>query len=300
MEYKESDRLSKSSYFGVQPDIELNTTMFLEDLSQNVVPIFNSTGVICTIEPNSKNNQSQLAEILPFKQNRRRLDVTGLMLDIIDKIATHVVYNGFIVFEKIKMITADGISMRSLELINGTNIKFEKQFVVQTITESSEAIRIPKKKCYIIEFPKSLGGQKEYFKLINEIRSMRKTEPMMQLDNSLREIDGYNIVEHKKRHDLELRRLTKDIGWNHRDHNSKYLSSYYQTYRLLKFKKSKVILRDYLIDTFKSIVEDVFDRMGERVELKIEGLITLAEIEEAMIELREGRFGVDDLRKYMQ
>ena len=164
----------------------------------------------------------------------------------------------------------------------------------------SEEIEIPREKCVTIDFPNALGGRNKYQKWLAKFREIARSDPFDRFfENPLADTPGYSSIEHHQLSELELWTLSKDFGWDHRKSNSKLFSNYYVVFRALKFRKTQFILRDHIITELTAILDELLIRSGHTSSIKISGLMTVNDIEHAIIALQHGTLDIDKIRGYL-
>lgn len=293
-----SDRISINYNKNNHDDREHYTWMFINDFYENIVPSFGSKYEVvqCSLEPADVKFQELLCELLPSYQNRYNESFNGIILQLIEFIAQNLSYYGSLVLEFVTQTDVNNIVNYKLERIIGEEVKIKGNKIIQVIPKDkadklqiSKQVEIPIEKCFVIEFPKSLGGKEKYLKFLEEFKELGQQSPMMNyLRNPLTGQTGYDMTEHQRLHELELWRKSKVYNWHHRESNGKIFSVYYHIYRRLQFQKSKIVLRDYIIEQLKELVLNLSTKIGEKTELKIEGLISLEKIDETLEQWKTG------------
>lgn len=285
MSYKETDRISKTYHLAAMPRMEHYSWMFIQDFHQSILPIQRSKqeNLTIEIEPKDPSLEALIIEILGDSRPFMREDFTKTIIDFTEQIASYVTHYGFIVFEYVtyKDIN-DNLSYR-LKIIQGEETKIRKRKVIQLIPHEAvkefslpKEIEIPKSKCYVIEFPNSLGGKKDYIKFLREFKEFGSKTPFMNyFKNKLVGQPGYDLNEDQRTHELELWKLTNKFGWHHRANSNKLFSQYHYVYRYLRFKRNKIVLRDSLLENVKGIITEIGGRFNKKITLKIDGLMTV-------------------------
>lgn len=293
-----TNRISLRYHSNTYDENELDSHMFIEDLGQNVVPIYGSKleAVTCRLEPDNKEIMKSLYELLPSHRQHYRSSFNEIILETIEYIAQHLVNRGFLVLELVKHIDVNESEFYKLETVYGKDIKIKKGILTQIIPDEvaqelgKNEIDIPLNKCIVIEFPKSLGGKEKYLQFLKNFRELTKQSPMMNFfNNPLQGQTGYNLTEHQKLHDIELWKITKKYNWHHRESGGEKFSGFYHIYRHLLFRKNKIKLRDYVVEELQKIISTLSELIFEqKSELKIEGLLTIDIVEEKLEQWKTG------------
>lgn len=295
MEKNKTDQISIE--YNMSHDVSysrINSSMFLEDIAISRYRIkkeYLSTSLHCE-------NPEEVIDFFSkriFRFRNRwgdRLNLEDSVLDLIEFVSSRIAYTGYCIFEIIK----EGNNLTGLKFIPG-DIEVKKNEVVQIIPNDmakklncKTKISIPRTKCFLIEFPKTICSSKKYKKILTKMAEIDDKDPMFSIlsPSNLSKIDGYDPIKHRKQLDLILRRITSDTSWHHREHFSSrdIFSNYYTILRSLKFKRTKLILLKHISDFVESMMENIFDRPI----LKIQYDKTIEDIEEIIENYENGKF----------
>jgi hypothetical protein len=301
----ESDKISLRYYTNMNDTPEHYSRMFTDDFGHNIVPIYGSKSELVTCKLDTENNEiiKAIYELLPSHRHHYRQSINEIILETIEYIAHHIVNHGYIILELVKYEKG----FYKLEAFYGKEIKVKKHIITQIIHDDvaqklgKNTIDIPIEKCFIIEFPKSLGGKEKYLHFLKEFRELAKQSPMMNFfNNPLQGQANYDIKEHQRLHDIELWKKTKLYSWHHRSSGDEKISGYYYIYRQLLFRKNKIKLRDYIVEELCKIISTLSEMtLGQKAELKIEGLLTLDKVEEKLEEWKSGKIDISTINKIL-
>jgi hypothetical protein len=298
----ENDKISKKDYPNTYDALELKSHMFIEDFGQNVVPIYGSKldAVCCKLEPENKEIMKSLYELLPSNRQHYHPNFNEIILESVEYIAQHLVNSGILVLELVKYKDYDEREFYKLEYVYGEDIKVKKDTITQIIhnDEATTKIDIPIEKCFVIEFPKSLGGKEKYLQFLKEFREIANQSPMMIFfNNPLQGQQGYNIKEHQRLHDIELWKKSKTFNWHHRESGGEIFSGFYHIYRHLLFRMNKIKLRDFIIGELCGIISILSEKVfGQKTDLKIEGLLPIDKVEEKLEQWKTGQLDPKTIR----
>ncbi len=278
MTISETDRLSINYFTNTKEEREHYSWMFMDDLSQNIVPLYGSKleSVQYKLDPANPAFQQMLKDSLPSYQNRFNGNFDDIIKGTIQFIAQHLAHHGSLTLEFVTQKDINESIGYKLEPIYGKEVKIEGKKIIQIIhDDAAEKLKIPKsvilpiEKCFVIEFPKSLGGKETYLKFIKEFKELGKESLTIDyLRNPLTGQKGYNKTEHQHLHDLELWRKSKVYNWHHRETSGNLFSSYYHIYRYLLFQKSKIELRNHVVQQLKEIISKLSEKFGEKNRIK--------------------------------
>jgi hypothetical protein len=133
-------------------------------------------------------------------------------------------------------------------------------------------------------------------KYIEEFKDLSQQSPILNFfRNPLKGLIGYDEIEHHRLHEIELWKKRKVYSWHHRQYSGDQFSGYYYFNRRLLFKKSKIVLRDYIVEQLCEIVSKLSLMFGEKTELKIEGLIPLSKIDDTLEQWKTGKLKIDSI-----
>ncbi|MFK7833468.1 MAG: hypothetical protein AB8B52_09330 [Winogradskyella sp.] len=277
--------------------LKFNSSMFIQDLS---ISKYSIKDEYLSISLESK-KEEEISEFLANKvttfqyRNQYWMNSSNLedeILQLIETISNQLTNKGHCVFEKVY----DEGKLSRLKIVTG-EVEVKMNNVVQIIpdeialkNESKSRISIPKEKCFIIDFPKSICSRKEYLNILKKMHEIDSKNPIHSILNptSLNKANGYDMMKHRDKLDIILKRSTKNISWHHREQFSskEKFSSYYSTLRSLKFRRTKIILLNHIFDFIKLIIENVFDETS----LKISYSKTLDEIDNIILDYEKGKF----------
>jgi len=316
MIFSESDRISKKYRKEHHERIEHYSWMFKEDLCRNIVPSNYSPKafVNCILEPENKDLEKLLYELLPSAFGRHHGGLNEIILGSIQFIANQIVHHGYIILELVRYQDFDDTEHFKLENVLSSEFVEEKDHIVQVIPKNnvilfneegeqfdeSKPILIPKSKCLIIEFPEALGGRLAYKKFLDDFESFGKLSPMMNyFNNTLSGQPGYDLTEHQRLHLLELWKMSRIFKWHHRSNSENEFSGFYYIYRYLNFIKLKMILRDYLVEQLSRFIAEFSEHVNKKTVLKMEGLITINQVDEKINEWITGTMNPGSLSEVL-
>jgi hypothetical protein len=153
----------------------------------------------------------------------------------------------------------------------------------------------PRRRMLVVEFPPELGGRRAVMR-INRDLSIAGAASMSDLvvaemrNPSAK--SGYDFALHHSRAEMLVARATRGLGWPMRGAADKAMLEYYQLYRYLKFEKTKVIIRDHIVDALNDAVRRIGVVLGFTANISLKGVRTRSECEEAMRGLQSGELQI--------
>lgn len=264
MEKIKTDKISlevNSSY-----DSSHNLTMFIEDLKFSKYRVKDGKLNIEVKYDVNKTSESDIIErvrsLFNIHKGFWRNELNEVLLTVIENIWYEVISEGYCVLERVKDFD-NGEEV--LLIINEINDIGKKNILQKyySLEGGKKYVKIPLNKCYFLKFPEEICNYKQYRKILSEIKNIDKKDPMFSVLNptGLKNIKGYDYIEHKKKLNEILFSITKDISWDFRSRFSSEFSDYYIMRRNLLFKKNKLILFNHVTNFVKGIVEKSFQEL---------------------------------------
>jgi hypothetical protein len=105
----------------------------------------------------------------------------------------------------------------------------------------------------------------------------------------------YDSTDYLRWRRRALADATKEIGWNSRSLFEEDALEYYTIHRQLIFERFKIELRNSILDTLNHGIKCLGDLMGFKAEIRIEGLPTVDDVENAQSNLSNGRKAFKEL-----
>jgi len=271
----------------------LYTKMFIDDLSQNIMPMRANFDI--RIEPSSNEVEEliKLALSNPYEepQNIKLQNITEVVCDFI-KIAAHNLacygkaYYEIVYFytdekkQKIDSFAFENIPNHCIKEIIG----FYWQYIPQKIEEQKINIKrfnwIPKNNILVLCIPKQLGGVRKFRKLVAHLQCLSK----------------HNILK-EENIEFFLAKETSQLGWTARGMFNKKVLEFYQNYRYLKFELTKAVLREYIIHRLNYILEKIGRELGFNAKIIMEGTPSSQDYKNYVDKLLEGSLQFSEVFK---
>lgn len=260
------------------------------------------------VEPEDDLVKQKLLKIIPTFRDNYSKSLKNHFFEFLDYIAIGLLTNGLFIMERVK-ISEGNSNYFYLIPVDYDKIVIKSNCIYQCFSKASqEKFNLPDRrkinrdKCYILEFPTSLGGAKYYQKLLNEISLFDRfvNKSLLEMKRMSGQLHFYNFSEHNKISDFFSWKATKRIGWHHRSYNSYEQSGteHYKFARVLKFKYTSLIIRNYIVENIIHIYEDIAKHLGVQIKVNIDGLTDLSEIESAIDKWYKGELNFEDISKY--
>ena len=297
MKSKDLKRKSKPSFSNSNSHRRHNSTMFTHVLGSILIK------KDADLKPFTKNETvenlfSQLHFQDHYYSSSHQSGFTETIIKVIQLIQNHLIANGRIVFELISETKGNSLSYH---LVNVQGISLKKHlFNIKQITKGDngklQSTYIPKNKCVIIDFPEFLGGRKKYLKLLSDFDVLDSNNPIHIFKNKLIDSSSYyDSMNHHKKMEIELRRISKLYKWHHRDNlgNNDIFSEFYSNLKTIEFMKTRAQLRDFIIDELNKIISSVSNKieLGTIPTFKFENIISIKELEEIINDYKLGKIG---------
>ena len=275
-------------------------TMLIEDVAAGVMPLIGSDKKkVYLTQVEGKNSEVESLVSMALNRSDYRSDFKSTVSRFFYKCASRIVLFGESPYEIVYFSEPD----------NGTIVRFEfLPIMPQTIVHrSGKMIQ------YIPPYVAKARNKPEYVELIPENILVFKLPAYVQdkfpyIMKSLSELSYYLLpppfyLEEMKSgliktpydfkiHNLTqkqaLAEITKFIGWNARNLLKDKQLEYYQLYRMLLFKKFEIELRNSMLKTLNEKLVRVGHKIGFSAQIKVEGLMTLDDVNAAKKHLLVG------------
>jgi hypothetical protein len=99
---------------------------------------------------------------------------------------------------------------------------------------------------------------------------------------------------------LALVEAVKPIGWNARGTFNNCVLSYYWIRMSLTFEKFKIRLREAMLATLNRSLQRIGEKVGFKAEIKMEGLPTIADVDNASDQLASGAMPFTEVMKVFE
>jgi hypothetical protein len=297
MNSKDLKRKSKPSFSNSNIHRGHHSMMFTQDLGSILIK------KDADLKPFAKNETvenlfSQLHFQRHYYSSSHQSDFKETIIEVIQLIQNHLIYHGRIVFELISETKENNLSYY---LVNVQGVNLKKRFLdIKQTTQGGngnlESTNIPKNKCIIIDFPEFLGGRKKYLKLLSDFDVLDSNVPIHIFKNKL--IDSspyYDSMNHHKKMEIELRRISKPYKWHHRDNlgNNDLFSQFYSNLKTIEFMKTRAQLRDFIIEELNKTIKFVSNKieLGTAPIIKFENIVSIEELDEIINDYKIGKIG---------
>lgn len=295
----ETDKISKNYYSYENLPRDRFSWMFKEDLCNNIIPYrdFEDVTIQCSIEPDSGEFLTLICNLFPSSHYQQGNDLCENVLEGIQFMAGILVEHGFIVLELVKEKNDKGNLNYKLYQIMGDELIICKENIVQVINtldinESKEAtyLEIPREKCFIIEFPQIFGGKKKYLKFLDSLKELENLDPIKSfIEGGFNDQPGYDSAEHFRMFQIEMFRRSQEFKWHHRGLCDERFSGFFTLLRRLQFRRAQILFRDFLIQKISEIFSTISRIEGKERLFKIDGLVTIQKIDEAIENWKNGK-----------
>jgi len=176
--------------------------------------------------------------------------------------AERLCYRGRLIFEIKGWFDNDSNQFYGFELLwlDNEYCKVRSKHVVfKAPTESGEIkrVKISRRKCVIIDFPKERGGYKGFLRKVKKVRML----------GSQYNFDPNNpggSLDYSKNWDKQYNKILGDWG---APNNHLEVSEYYKMYSEFKFAKMGIYCNDSLINGLKDVISYLNDKLEEEANL---------------------------------
>lgn len=295
----------------------LYTHMFVEDLHLAIMPIggrSENADFAVKLESESKEAEMLVSRALPSHFGRE-FDLTRAVCHFMDEAVNIIAYYGKAYYEivyyygdssreKIEGFELENIMNRSVISPFGFPMQILPGRVVDERTGIARPIiLLPKKEMMILSFPRQLGGPSGYRRLLSQLQWLSgSVVPDFAREDMARQkqTKGYDFSVYKRNQSAFLAGITKHLGWTARQLFNEESLEFYQIYRILKFEKSRAILREYVLNQLNRSLHLIGRRIGFKDRIRLEGIPRSEDYDEYMEQLLAGELSFHDAIKIMR
>jgi len=165
---------------------------------------------------------------------------------------------------------------------------------------TSPIILLPRKEMMILSFPRQLGGPSGYRRLLSQLQWLSgSVVPDFAREDMTRQkqTKGYDFSVYKRNQSAFLAGITKHLGWTARQLFNEESLEFYQIYRILKFEKSRAILREHILNQMNRSLHLIGRRMGFKARIRLDGIPHSEDYVEYMKQLLAGELSFHDAIK---
>ena len=282
--------VSYRSHADVSRRRNLYANFFREDLARFVMPHTasrSSTGAKYFEAKllGEKEDCEKFKQLLSELGVRHRYDADYLC-DLINKISSNLTNSGSLYFEVLRSKIRPNLHM--LHRFNSPKI-YNFFFAYLQISKNSDSgyvydgdndepknkflnykfAFISRKKAWVVNFPESLGGKRNYKKILSKLDKHGDMPDEFSLpDSSGRTVEGFDFKFASKNTVVFREFLTKNFGYNFRGSSDEYITEFLMVHRYVKHHITKSIIRKHIIDELNSLTL----RLGIKTNVVVSGL----------------------------
>lgn len=271
--------------------------MLVDDLTHGVFPYVLKRDYTVKLET----DHSSLKEIISFALNTRYHYVGRSIKEAVRSFFEGVIqslgYYGECIYEIVELLNPNTSQVEAITFsfiqpltVFEKNGKWVQYIPVEVARERGIEQNIPllKERLLVFNFPEKY--QQNWMTRIESLANVSEiVSPfgLPSLQNDPNKVP-FDFLEHNKLREQIVAKLTSDIGWNMRKYPHDGMTEYYWFHRLLLFEKFKTELREYLLSTLNEGLIRVGQKLGMYGQIKVEGLPTVEEVEQAQLDLKRG------------
>ncbi|MBN1189483.1 MAG: hypothetical protein JXA46_07015 [Dehalococcoidales bacterium] len=272
--------------------------MFIEDVKLRIMPIGGRVSKkefnISLDPPDLKMQQIIEKALSPDSYHH---DFAGIICDFIASCAVHLLIYETVTYEIVYLSEPKNGKTVGFELVrvNPYTLVRRGNALLQFLPNQHDrqlskrcCVELKPERILTFELPVNIQGKMD--QIMESMRILSLTSPdffMKELAAGFRKTP-YDVTAHYHLKNVALARITKDFGWNARNSFEKEASEYYLIYRYLKFEKSKIELRNCILDTLNSGLELVGKQLNFNTKILVNGLPTLEDVRDSFDHLIKG------------
>jgi hypothetical protein len=302
---------SQGQHGRLQPSLYAH--MLTEDLHLGIMPIggkSHNTDFAVVLRPHSEQVEQLVSQALPSHFGRED-DLTRALCHFMDEAAGVIAYYGTAFFEIVYYKDANSEKPEAFAfervvnngLINflGVPIQFVPRQAIPSVNEGSRRfVRLRRRDMMILQIPRELGGRIAHRRLISNLQWLgRSVIPDFVTEDMAKQkrTKGYEFSVYKRNQSAYLARATRHLGWPARQSFNDESLEYYQVYRILRFQKSKALLREHIMQGLNQSLHRVGRRMGFDARIAIEGIPRSIDYDRHILALQSGELSFEEAMK---
>ena len=285
---------------------DIYTRMFIEDASSAVMPIGGRS--------RRKDFQVELAPTptpavrdlildgFTAKMHRYREDLASTVSEFVRQSAATICASDRVNYELVYLEQPDAMRFTGFELMpvpdeqllrrRGRSFQIvPPNLAVECGTETS--IQLDAEDIVTIEAP--LRFRKELQKVRNGLFRLGNFPLTGLLLEASQKGIPYDFKAHERAMKLALADVVRPIGWNARGTFNDCVLSYYWIQKGILFERFKIELRDAILDGVNEVLRRVGRKLGFEAQLRVNGLPTVKDTEEARAKLASGEIAFTDV-----
>lgn len=143
------------------------------------------------------------------------------------------------------------------------------------LSRTLDSVRlIPRSRMLIIEMPRELGGSRGLLRTMRALsHASRSAFPELAIAelNQSGPKSGFDFAVHRKETELHVARATRFIGWPMRSTADETTLEFYRLHRYLRFERSKIIIRDHILDRLNDALSRAGKELGFNARIALSG-----------------------------
>lgn len=275
------------------------TRMLIEDVSNGAMPYSGSKWSVNARLAPSKPEIDELVEEAISRNDYRR-NFYEVVAEFVQECAAWMMTYGKAVYEIAYLYDDDNKPVAfNLFSVIPTSIKAEKgklkQYVPESVVSESEllsdVIELSPENFVTFELPVYMRG--EYAPMMDALYAQGSLTSMP--DFVLSSMKGkippvpYDLKKFSRDQKMSVAEATKLIGWNARQApNDEFKTEYYDLHRFLLFERFKLEVRNSILSTLNEAIARAGKKLGFEGQIVVEGLPTLADVQDAKKALEQG------------
>ena len=145
------------------------------------------------------------------------------------------------------------------------------------------AVVVSGKNVWKVSMPKFLGGHRGFQRVLTQLEKYDPLVPDFWI-NDIQRHEAHRHLWYTRESNVYHLLLTRDWGWDKRDHSEDNWTEFYGLYRRLAFKCAQASLREHCICKLNHL----FKRLGLNVSLSVEGFLSAEELQKTQTKLLRG------------
>ena len=282
-----------------RPFGELYSHMFMEDVSQNLLPAYTrrrNSGVTVEIFPANKELQSMVTAALDIShRSRYHGDLEDALAEFLRLTMVELCLAPRATFEIVYVRPKAGEPPARFELfhINPRQIVERRGHLVQVVPpeiarerDVEEMILLPAENLAVFTLPYELA--RPVAAAMPTLAALSDHRWHLLALEAQKQGLPYEFSVHERSMQLALAEAVRDIGWTARGSFNEKVFNYYWLRQELRFKLFELAVREALVAQLNTVLQRVGSALGWSAQLSLTGLPSRAELERALDQLASG------------
>ena len=289
-------------------DTAMDSHMLIEDVHNGILPIGNSDEDKWNVTLQPGNTAVEELLIGALDREGHAHDLQEALQEFVPDCAQNLMRYGECAYEIVRLVLPETDDVKRFDFmpIPAGSLRHQRgqwtQHLPSTVAierKKPRVIPIEPERLILFSLPPILGTKKQHFQMLQNMVVLSKNiMPSFGMACLLGSSSvPYDQTLFFKTRALATAEATKQIGYDQRSLFHEYCGDYYWFFRILKFHRFKIILRNSILSQLNNALPQIGTEFGPVGSIAIEGLPTIEDVEEAEKAMREGTRSLTEIMK---